>query len=185
MSSENEVGNYIIPYGYKYRGGRLVKVERTNYTFQFTFPSDFILVIDTREQSNLFKRPPKGLVVVRDTLSAGDYSIRGFESCIAVERKTVDDLWSSVTVHHERFKRELSNLMMYERKWLVIEGLESEYLRPDLAGRDIHPNAVRQALASIEAKWGVPIKQFESRKSLERWMLDVFVKYFIFRRTGQ
>jgi len=49
--------------------------------FTFDFPKGFIVVIDTREQSPLFTGLLlRGLLVVRDTLDVGDYSIRGFES---------------------------------------------------------------------------------------------------------
>jgi ERCC4-type nuclease len=150
--------------------------------FEHTYPEGFALVRDTREQTGLFiPQPPKGLMLVIDTLKYGDYSIRGFEGSIAVERKNIDDLWSSVTVDADRFKRELEHLMEYERKWILVEGLESEYLafRPE---RKVHPNAVRQALASIEGRMGIPVHQAESQAHAERWILDVFIKYYRMKR---
>ena len=55
------------------KAGQIVK-------FTFDFPKGFIIVIDTREQAPLFIGSlPRGLLIVRDTLDVGDYSVRGFE----------------------------------------------------------------------------------------------------------
>lgn len=152
--------------------------------FDFTFPEGFTLIIDTREQDGLFQRPPKGLVLVRDTLDSGDYSIRGFETNVSVERKNIDDLWSSLTVGRERFARELERLQGYELRYLLVEGLESEFLnhRPE---RKIHPNVIRQSLASLEAKARIPVHQCESRGAAERWILDLFLKYYRHKREAK
>ncbi len=171
----------MTPYGYrKNKKGQAVPLD--SFNFEFTFPDDFCITIDTREQLPLFARPPKGLLLIRDTLKHGDYSLKGFEKYISIERKNMEDLWSSVTVNADRFKRELEALADYERKYILIEGLESQFLRPDIAGRQIHPNAIRQALASIEGKMGIPVHQCESRDAAERWMLDMMLKYYRFKR---
>lgn len=173
----------IIPYGYRInrKTGKLEsKIDLPQFTFNF--PNEFVLICDTREQTPLFMpKPPKGLIIVRDTLPYGDYSIKGFENLIAIERKTVQDLWTSLTSDAKRFKAELEELAKYERRYILIEGVESEFLswQPD---RKIHPNTIRMALASIEAKGGIPVHQAESREMAERWVLDLFIKYFEFKR---
>jgi len=149
--------------------------------FEFTFPEGFVIVRDTREQTGLFTKPPKGLLIVRDTLKLGDYSIRGFEQSIAVERKNIDDLWTSLTVNAKDFKRKMVELSAYERRWILIDGLESEYLSHRV-DRKIYPNQIRQALASIEGRIGIPVHQSESVEASERWMIDVFIKYFYEKR---
>ena len=174
----------ITPYGFKFnkKKKRLENVSGVKMNFEFTFPDGFVLVVDTREQDGLFiAKPPKGLLLVRDTLESGDYSIRGFENNVGVERKNIDDLWSSLTTNSDRFKRELERLQAYELKYILVEGLESEYLahRPE---RKIHPNCIRQALASIEAKLNIPVHQSESRDAAERWVLDMFIKYYRWKR---
>lgn len=151
--------------------------------FEFSFPDGFVIVIDTREQTPLFlPKPPKGLVIVRDTLKYGDMSVKGFEPVISVERKNLDDLWSSLTVNAERFRKELEELSKYERKWILVEGTECEALRPDEGGRDIHPNAIRQGMASIEGRLGIPFHYSASKESAERFVLDVFIKIFKWKR---
>jgi len=151
--------------------------------FEFTFPEGFCLVRDTREQggTGLFIKPPKGLMMVRDTLKVGDYSCRGFEDLVAIERKTLSDLWTSLTSESARFKRELEVLATYERKWLLIEALESSFLSFQL-DRKIHPNSIRGALVSIEIRLNIPVWQSESTQDAERWVLDRLLKFYKWKR---
>jgi ERCC4-type nuclease len=152
--------------------------------FEFDFPEGFCVVCDTREQTALFvPKAPKGLVLVRDTLKYGDYSIRGFETCIAIERKNIDDLLTSVTSERERFKKELIVLSEYDRKYILVEGLESAVLCYH-DNRKIHPNSIRWALASIEAKLGIPIHYAATKKDAERFVLDLFISWYKMKRSG-
>lgn len=67
-----------------------------------------IILIDTREQLPFtFSRFP-GVTVERGTLPTGDYSLPGFESEIAIERKELNDLIACLQGgNRERFEREL------------------------------------------------------------------------------
>lgn len=174
----------VVPYGQKFnrRTKQYEDITARKPQFEFSYPEGFGLVIDTREQTPLFlPKPPKGLVIVRNTLLVADYSILGFERTVGVERKGIDDLWTSVTVESERFQRELVTLAEYELKYLLIEGIESEYLchRPE---RKISPNSIRMALCKIEACLRIPIHSSETRADAERWLLDVFIRYFRMKR---
>ena len=51
--------------------------------------------------------PPKGLTIVRDKLDIGDYSVRGFEREIVIERKSLGDLYGSCFGDWPRFLTEL------------------------------------------------------------------------------
>ena len=173
----------ITPYGMRFnkKAKKFEEISKVTPTFEYTFPDGFVLIRDTREQTGLFLKPPKGLIMVRDTLVLGDYSIKGFEAIIAVERKNVDDLWTSLTVQADDFKRKMLALAKYERAWLLIDGLESEYLS-FRAGRKVHPNQIRGALSKIEGYIGIPIHQSESIASSERWMIDVFIRFYQLKR---
>ena len=153
----------------------------TQPTFEYDFPDGFVLTVDTREQDVLFKRPPKGLVLVRDTLDVADYSIRGWESSIAVERKNLTDLYGSLGKNRERFKRELEILQFYDRRWIMVEASEYEVLCWQEYSQ-VHPNSIRQSLVSIEIRYGIPIYFFQYRKDMERKLLDLFVKYYRVKR---
>lgn len=77
-----------------------------------------VAVIDTREQLPLDLRP---LQSVNGTLATGDYSVRGLENYVALERKALGDLISCVGVERERFDREVQRLLAYPVRALVVE----------------------------------------------------------------
>jgi hypothetical protein len=77
----------------------------------------FKVVVDTREQlpyefSGMTGSAGELLAVptVVKGLPSGDYSIDGLEGEIAIERKSLDDLYGSVTWGRERFEREIERL---------------------------------------------------------------------------
>ena len=55
------------------------------------------------------------------TLSEGDYSVCGLEDRIAIERKSLSDLVSSLTHDRKRFEKELAKTRSYQRFYVVCE----------------------------------------------------------------
>ena len=108
----------------------------------------FTVLVDTREQRPYAfaslrtdaaqGRRPLAVSVVRGALSAGDYSIAGcspgpdgrsWAAQIAVERKSLKDLLSTLSQARDRFERELNRLnelgfaaVVVEADWLSIFG---------------------------------------------------------------
>lgn len=152
-----------------------------------TFPEGFIMVVDTREQEPLFRKPPKGLVTIRTALKNGDYSIKGFEDVFAVERKKISDLYSYLGKESKRTQEKLRRLMDYEWAALVIEADEATVLQtaPTSAvfGR-MHPEAVRARLVSIEVRYGIHLYYNKSKRSVERWVLDRATKFYMMKREA-
>jgi ERCC4-type nuclease len=146
----------------------------------YIFPSGFVFVIDTREQSPLFNTLPKGLVVVRDTLHNGDYSIRGYEDVFAVERKGMSDFHGYVTVERAKTVEKLTRLASYEFKGLVIEVDEDE-----LHWGNVHvmprPEVVRQSLVSFQVRYGLHVYISDDRSKIERKVLDWAIKFFLIK----
>lgn len=96
----------------------------------------FTVIIDTREQSpyqfRTFKadakhKTPSGIIrplfipVEVATLKTADYSIKGFETEIAIERKSLTDLFGTLGSGRERFERELQRLSEFKVAHIVIE----------------------------------------------------------------
>ncbi len=75
-------------------------------------------IIDTREQTPLDLAP---LAMVRGTRTTGDYSLRGLEPVVAIERKSKDDLVACVGRERERFDKEVTRLLAYPVRALVVE----------------------------------------------------------------
>lgn len=81
-------------------------------------PEQLTAVVDTREQLPLDLSP---LLSMRGTLDTGDYSVRGLEHVVAIERKSLPDLLGCVGQSRERFEREVQRLLAYPVRALVVE----------------------------------------------------------------
>ncbi len=81
-------------------------------------PAQVVAIVDTREQLPLDLAP---LQTVTGTLTTGDYSVKGLESIVAIERKSLSDLLSCIGTSRERFDREVQRLLAYPVRCLVIE----------------------------------------------------------------
>ena len=86
-------------------------------------PEEITAVIDTREQSPFDLSPLRS---VRRTLATGDYSVKGLEHVIAIERKSLGDLLQCVAQQRGRFEREVHRLLAYPVRALVIESTWAE-----------------------------------------------------------
>ena len=115
------------------------------------------VVVDQRElDSNIARDLSKrdGVETRLETLAVGDYVL---SDRVAVERKTVSDLLSTLTGGDERsvFEQVGDLTRHYSRGVLVLEG-------DDLYGeRNVHPNAIRGALSSLAVDFGVSVLRTE------------------------
>ncbi len=81
-------------------------------------PEAFTAIVDSREQKPLDLSPLRSEV---GTLVTGDYSVKGLEHVIAVERKSLHDLLACVGRDRARFEREIRRLPAYPTRVLVVE----------------------------------------------------------------
>lgn len=75
-------------------------------------------IIDSREQTPFDLAP---MQIERSGLHVGDYSIKGLESVVAVERKSLDDFVACCGRERDRFQRELDALRGWQCGVVVIE----------------------------------------------------------------
>jgi ERCC4-type nuclease len=145
----------------------------------FQFPEDMIVVVDTREQkSPLFTRYPKGLTVSSATLTTGDYSLKGLESCIAVERKQLSDLISYCTWEYEKKTRaKMEKMKELEFAGLIIEARESEIYSPYEYAPGVSVESVRQALVAFQVKYGVHV-YIGNKENCCRVLLDNLIMFW-------
>ena len=116
------------------------------------------IVVDQRElDSNIARElsTREGITTRLETLAVGDYVL---SDRVAVERKSVSDFLDTLTGSERSVFEQIRDLSRhYARPILIIEGTES------LVGtRDIHPNAIRGALASLAVDFGVSVLRTES-----------------------
>lgn len=87
------------------------------------------ILVDTREQDPWLFSPYR-VGIRRASLPSGDYSVEGHESGgIIVERKSMTDLFGSMTSGRVRFFNELRRLSEFEQAFLVVEASGQEILR--------------------------------------------------------
>lgn len=79
-------------------------------------PEKITVIVDTREQLPYDMSPYR---VERRKLRTGDYSLKHFDTRIAVERKSLADLIGSLT--RESFKEELERLRGYQSHAVIVE----------------------------------------------------------------
>jgi len=81
-------------------------------------PESVIALVDTREQMPLDLHP---LRTEPATLSTGDYSAKGLEHVVVIERKSLSDLIGVVGRDRERFDREVQRMLAYPVRVLLVE----------------------------------------------------------------
>jgi ERCC4-type nuclease len=138
-------------------------------------PENMVVVVDSREQRPLFTRPPKGLLLVRDTLTDGDYSLRGLTDKICFERKS-KDIFSYCTSEQPKTKKKMERFKSFDFVGLIIEMKEHELFQFQTFTQ-AHPESIRGALISFEIRYNIHIF-YGSRESCARWMLDRMSKFY-------
>jgi DNA excision repair protein ERCC-4 len=129
-------------------------------------PDELGIVIDSREQAPWSFGAAVHVRVA--ALPAGDYSIVGHETEIAVERKSLDDLVGSVTRDNARFQRELNKLASYNYSAVVIEASEADVTsRRYYAKAD--PDSILSSVASLAIKHRVPFIFVGDRAHAVAW----------------
>ena len=107
------------------------------------------IIIDNREKNSLVisELMSLGIKVELKQLEVADYIIGD----IAIERKTISDLISSMT--HKRIFSQLENLRQYESPLVIVEGYDNLNLKET----NLSENAIRGLLLSILLDYKVPI----------------------------
>ena len=130
------------------------------------------IIIDTREQVPYAFDSRQ---VVRQALPAGDYSVVGFESLIAVERKTLEDFVHSVIRDRERFKKELAKLAGRPHACVVVEAGLPDVLSARYPS-GAHPHPVFGAAVSICVDHSVPVFFCGDRQAARRFTEEYLVR---------
>lgn len=149
----------------------------------------FTVVIDTREQTPWqFKGIkadadqgglPLAVPVEVDTLATGDYSIRGLEHEVCIERKSMADLFSSISVGRDRFEREFARMQEMQYAAVVIEAPVDAMLASPPEHTSIDPKIVLRTMMSWSIRyprvhwWPMP-----SRAFAELWCFRLLRMYW-------
>ena len=140
---------------------------------------EMVVLVDTRETlaytfANI-KPQPK---IFYKALKSGDYSLLGFEDRVAIERKTLPDLFGSTGRGRQRFEREFERLAKYQYAALVVEaGLGDIFKNPPTHSKML-PKAVFRSLISWSVYYGVYIWPAPDRNFAERLTYLILRKWW-------
>lgn len=141
----------------------------------------FTVIIDTREQApyqfRTFKADakhktqsgiPRPLFIQTEiaTLKTADYSIKGFESEIAIERKSLTDLFGTLGSGRDRFKRELERLSQFQVAHVVIEADWKTILYSPPERTKLDPKSVFRSINAWEQEFPTIHWQFMGMKAI-------------------
>jgi DNA excision repair protein ERCC-4 len=138
-----------------------------------------VIVVDTREQlpySFACITPPPE--VVRATLGTGDYSLKGYEDKIVVERKSLGDAYNTFGQGRKRFQRELERMINYQFAAIVIEADWDTIVRRPPARSRLLPKSVVASIAAWSQRFGVHFWTCPNRDFAERWTYRLLERFW-------
>jgi len=132
-----------------------------------TITVPFTIVRDQREKApyqfmglkadSQQKYKPLIVPVENACLETGDYTIKGFDKQVCIERKSKEDLYSTLrdVEHRERFKREHERMTGYAFACVVIEASWEEILNNPPPDCRLHPHSVWRTFQKWRLRYGV------------------------------
>jgi len=133
------------------------------------------IAIDTREQ---LRYAFDGYESYRTTLATGDYSLEGFETVLAVERKNHGDAWGCLTEGRKRFERCLERLSLLDRSAIVIESSMADFVIPPPQIKRVNAATAMGSYISWSTKYRIPVFFAENRQWAERVTLRILAAYY-------
>mgnify|MGYP001575098059 FL=1 len=130
------------------------------------------IIIDTREQKPYTF---KGYKVVRKVLKAGDYSMSNRQALVLIERKSLADLYGTLTrkTNFERFIKELEKLKFAKYPFLMLDCSPS-HVHTGFSYSMANGGAVLDKLMRICCMYGVQVIFAGNREMSERLVLSIF-----------
>ena len=156
---------------------------RIDFVPKIDVPDGFVMIQDTREQKPLFSKPRSWIINTK--LDEGDYSIKGFEKVVVIERKSLNDFYNSLGNDRERFEKELERLQGYKWKGLVVESPYQDVFIRLVDYSKLHPNSLYHSIASLECKHFLHVFYAPTRKDARWWVLSRLVKLYKYLREGK
>jgi len=137
---------------------------------------DYTIIVDSREQKPLFTKN-----VICKKLDVGDYSIKGYENKIAIERKSLIDLFNTLGKGHKRFKKELERSQIYDYFAIVIDGSYTKCVKkdfPDSYYSKMRGYVITSILFTLHLKYGINIFFTNDRIESKKIIKELFKSYY-------
>ncbi|MHA2063179.1 MAG: ERCC4 domain-containing protein [Candidatus Thorarchaeota archaeon] len=147
-------------------------------------PTKFKIIRDTREQKGkgwLFRASANCDGVEITKLDVGDYTVKGLEDVLAIERKTLGDLWNTLGRHenYARFLKEWDRAKNHKLKFLIIEATLSDVDRGYRYSK-VPVNNIHAKLVSLQVKHNVHVifaGRLDLARGYARRLMDKVFRY--------
>lgn len=130
------------------------------------------IIVDTREQLPLFTRN-----CIRYKLLVGDYSTVALRNSYCIERKSLQDLYGTITKGHVRFRNEIirasvNNITLV----LVIEGSRKKFINKKFPGgsaRKTSGETLDKIMTTVEKRYNIEVIWCSSRTIARRCIVKL------------
>lgn len=164
-------------------------VKRGGRDITLSIPKPVVLV-DTLEQNPFTFTNHRNWIeaVERRRLETADYSIRGMEHLVALERKSLNDLLVTLMHHRARFLRQCERMEQFRWRAILVEAsytdLKTPYQQLDKQFSAAHPNGVCGTLDAIEARFNIPVIYTSQVRTLAEekaasWLSKIFTYWHL------
>lgn len=137
-----------------------------------------VIVQDSRERLPFsFLSAGADITVEVGKLEVGDYSLRGLQNKIAVERKSLADLVQSISRERERFFKELTRAQGLESFCIVVESSWMD-LSEGKYRSNMDAGAAAASVVSIMSRMHIPVFFAGSRELAELFTAS-FLRQFL------
>lgn len=168
-------------------GAKSVAKSRRSKPRRVIFPCP--VVVDTREKKPYAFRSIRAdarqgggimeVQAVSATVPSGDYSLLGFVGSVAVERKSIADLFGTLGKGRERFERELDRLSSMECPNVVVEAEWSEILDNYPQYSRLSPKSVFRSVNAWKQRYRRIHWEFvPGRQAGEVWTFRILERFF-------
>lgn len=130
------------------------------------------IIIDTREQKPLRFT---GHWTTRRKLNEGDYNIEELIPYIVIERKSLQDLYHSITTEHERFKDELVRSKLSGRVFYIfLEGTLEQFYSLEWSKQELKTKSetLRKIISTMEERHKIIIVECKDRREMSKLIIQ-------------
>lgn len=159
----------------RYSKKTIKELDKLDIILQIGEEGAFCIVQDSREQTPW--KFPKCYKVVENALATGDYTLRGWEHLVTIDRKELNDfIGCTLKTNRERFKRELKRMSNYPSAWIVIESDHAKIAKGEYTSR-IPPQSVIASIFSWSEEFGVKFYCASDRRNSAKVAIEIFDKF--------
>ena len=146
----------------------------------------FKIIRDTREQDGKgwsFRASANCDGVEITKLDVGDYTVKGLEDVLVIERKTLGDLWNTLgrADNYKRFLREWERAKNHKLKYLIIEASLADVDR-GYRWSKVPVNNIHAKLISLQVKHNVHVifaGRLDKARAYARRLMDKVFRYHL------